>query len=204
MTFVTRAALTALIAGVVLVAPAVFYRDVYTHGKRLRVVAPGRLYRSGQMTAEGFTEAVARLHVRTVVNVQDDYPDPDVSRSFWDWRTVKERELCERLGMRYVVIAPDLVPRRLVPEQRPAAIDQFLALMDNEPNYPVLIHCRAGLHRTGVLVAVHRMEYEGWSPAEAFRELKANGFGPWACSSSNEYVRQYVLAYRRRGDRPTR
>jgi protein tyrosine/serine phosphatase len=204
MTFVTRAALTALIAGVVLVAPAVFYRDVYTHGKRLRVVAPGRLYRSGQMTAEGFTEAVARLHVRTVVNVQDDVPDPDIDLHYWTTRTVPESELCRRLGVRYVNIKPDLLSRSSVPPGHPAAVDEWLGLLDDEANYPVLIHCRAGLHRTGVLVAVYRMEYEGWSPAEAFRELKANGFGPWACSSSNEYVRQYVLAYRRRGDRPTR
>jgi len=53
-----------------------------------------------------------------------------------------------------------------------------------------------------VLVAVYRMEYEGWAPAEAFRELKAHGFGAWVCTSANDYVTQYVLTYqpgRRRG-----
>ena len=178
------------------VAPVVCFRASYAHAKRLREVVPGRFYRSGQLTAEGLAEVKERFGIKTVLNVQDDYPDPDVARSFWDWRTVKEHELCERLGMRYVVIAPDLVPRHLVPEHRPAAIDQFLALMDDEANYPVLIHCRAGLHRTGVLTAVYRMEYQGWSPAAAFRELKAHGFGPFACTAANDYVKQYVLTYR--------
>jgi protein-tyrosine phosphatase len=91
-----------------------------------------------------------------------------------------------------------------VPQRHPEAIDEWLAVLDDERNYPVLIHCRAGLHRTGVLVAVYRMEYEGWSPAEAFRELKAHGFGPWVCTSANDYVKQYVLTYRPRGDRVTR
>jgi protein-tyrosine phosphatase len=192
----SRWALIGALVVIVGVAPVVCFRASYAHAKRLREIVPGRFYRSGQMTAEGLADVHERFGIKTVLNVQDDYPDPDVSRSFWDWRTVKERELCERLGMRYVVIAPDLVPRRLVPEQRPAAIDQFLALMDNEPNYPVLIHCRAGLHRTGVLSAVYRMEYQGWSPAAAFRELKAHGFGPFACTAANDYVQQYVLTYR--------
>ena len=184
------------------VGPLVCFRASYAHAKRLREIVPGRFYRSGQLTAEGLAEVKERFGIRTVLNVQDDYPDPDVARSFWDWRTVKEHELCERLGMRYVTIAPDLVPRHLVGERRPAAIDQFLALMDDEANYPVLIHCRAGLHRTGVLSAVYRMEYQGWSPAAAFRELKAHGFGPFACTAANDYVQQYVLTYRRGVRRP--
>jgi protein tyrosine/serine phosphatase len=73
--------------------------------------------------------------------------------------------------------------------------------MDDPTNHPVLIHCRAGLHRTGVLTAVYRMEYEGWSTREAFNELKSNGFGDSACTSANEYVSQYVLAYRPRSSR---
>ena len=61
----------------------------------------------------------------------------------------------------------------------------------------MLIHCKAGLHRTGILTAVYRMEYEGWTPAQAYRELKAHGFGDWACTSANDYVNEYVLQYRR-------
>ncbi len=197
-----RWALIGALVVIVGVAPVVCFRASYAHAKRLREVDPGRFYRCGQLTAEGFAEVRARFHIKTVVNVQDDYPDPDVARSFWDWRTVKEHEVCERLGMRYVTVAPDLVPLQLVGEKRPAAIEQFLALMDDESNYPVLIHCRAGLHRTGVLSAVYRMEYQGWSPAAAYRELKAHGFGPFACTSANDYVKQYVLTYRPGRRRP--
>ena len=70
--------------------------------------------------------------------------------------------------------------------------------MDDPANYPVLIHCKAGLHRTGILVAVYRMEYEGWTPQAAIRELKDNGFGEFVCSSANNYVQEYILTYRPR------
>jgi tyrosine-protein phosphatase SIW14 len=69
--------------------------------------------------------------------------------------------------------------------------------MDDPTNYPVLIHCRAGLHRTGVLAAVYRMEYDGIGSEEAIQELKAHGFGEWPCTSANDYIKQYILTYRR-------
>jgi hypothetical protein len=68
--------------------------------------------------------------------------------------------------------------------------------MDDPANYPVLLHCRAGLHRTGVMVEVYRQEYEGCSPREAIGDLKENGFGEWPCSAANDYIAQYILNYR--------
>jgi len=184
------------LAALLVVVPFVHFRAVYAHGKRLREVTPGKVYRSGQMTAEGFTEAVARYQIRTILNLQDEYPDPDIQKSFWSDETVKETALCRQLGVRYLYLPPDLISRRLVPAQRPEAIERLLAVLDDPASYPVLLHCKAGLHRTGVMVAVYRMEYEGWSPQQAIRELKDNGFGEWPCTSANDYITQYILTYR--------
>jgi protein tyrosine phosphatase (PTP) superfamily phosphohydrolase (DUF442 family) len=138
---------------------------------------------------------VERWHFRTVVNLQEDYPDPDVALGYFTLGTVKESDLCRKLGVDFRFIPPDTLPRALVPPRHPLAIDRFLEIMDNPASYPVLIHCRAGLHRTGCMAAVYRMEYQGWSADEAIRELKKNGFGEWPCSSANDYIAQYILAY---------
>jgi protein-tyrosine phosphatase len=79
---------------------------------------------------------------------------------------------------------------------RPVLVDQFLKVMDDETNYPVLLHCKAGLHRTGLMTAVYRMEYEGRSRGEALEELKANGFGEFKATDANEYVKAYIFDYR--------
>ena len=193
----TTLALSAVVVLIVVVWPFIEYRNVYAFNKRLREVAPGRVYRGGEMTADGIADTVARFKIHTVLNLQDDYPDPDICQTFWDWRTVKESELCKQLGVRYVLIKPDLIQRRRVPAERPGAVDEFLKLMDDRDVYPVLIHCKAGLHRTGVITAVYRMEYQDWTPEEAYSELRAHGFGDWVCTSANDYVNQYVLQYRR-------
>src|SRR5689334_6655113 len=150
------------IVALVAVVPLVHYRYVYARGKRLREVDPGRVYRSGQLNADGFREARDLYGLRTVICLRDDDPDPDVELGFLPGSgTVKESELCRRLGLRFVFIAPDLVSRREVHARRPEAIERFLEVMDDPESYPVLIHCNAGLNRTGVLVAVYRMEYQG-------------------------------------------
>lgn len=183
------------IVAVLTVAPFLYYRYAYTHSKRLREVVPGVLYRAGTLTIAGFEEALADLNIRTVVNLQCDCPDP-VLTDFLGLTHEKQQDICERMKVNYVWIAPDLISRRKVGPERPTAIDKFLEVMDDPKSYPVLIHCRAGLHRTGVMTAVYRMEYQGWSNHRALREVKNNGFGDSACTSANDYIVQYVLAYR--------
>ena len=51
--------------------PFVHHRSVYVHSKRLRVVTPGKLYRSGESTAAGFRDAVRQFQLRTIINLQE-------------------------------------------------------------------------------------------------------------------------------------
>ena len=98
--------------------------------------------------------------------------------------------------MRYLCGWPPIWFRRgVAAQERPETIDAFLKLMDDPANRPVLIHCRAGLHRTGCLVAVYRMEYDGWTRGAVLREMVENGFGRFAATSANDYITQYVLGY---------
>lgn len=178
--------------------PTVFFRSTYAYEKRLREVEAGRFYRSGQLTVAGFTDVIHRFGLHTIINVQEDVPDPELPQTYFDRHTTHESELCRRLGVRYVMLAPDIVPRREASRRRPRVIDEFLALMDDSKTYPALIHCKAGLHRTGCLTAVYRMEYLGWTPYEAIRDLRANGFGCLVSTSANDYILDYILTYQPR------
>ena len=174
------------------VPPYVYYRWQYTHGKRLRVVEPGVFYRSGQLTPASLDEAIAKYKIRTVINFQDEAPDPEIAPG------LSESEFCRRRGVRYIFIQPDLLDRSAIPASRPKSIDTFLAVMDDPDNHPVLVHCRAGVHRTGLFAALYRMEYQGWSLPAAIHELKVNGFGDSKCTACNDYIMQYLLIYQPR------
>jgi hypothetical protein len=192
--------LGSLIGAVTLAIPGAYYRNAYAHAKRLRVVTPGRFYRSGQMTADGFREAVRRFDLKTVINLQEEeeFKDPFMPVAWLGKPSILESELCKSLGVKYVSIdGGKLVPPDAPPGSRPKAIDDFLRVLDDPSSYPVLIHCKAGLHRTGLMTAIYRMEYENWSTAAAVREMRANGFGDFSCTTDNVYLVQFVRDYRK-------
>lgn len=42
---------------------------------------------------------------------------------------------------------------------------------------PVLIHCKHGQNRTGMIAAMYRIVYQGWSRQQAIDEMREGGFG---------------------------
>lgn len=191
-----RVLLGLLLAAGVVAIPAAHYRAGYAHAKRLRVVADGKVYRSGQLTAEGFREAVRRFGIKTIVNLQEEARDPLIPERWQAKPSVRESDVCKELGVRYVALDGGVLdhPDR-APGGRPKVINDFLALLDEPGAYPLLFHCKAGLHRTGLIAAVYRMECEGRSKAAAVRELRANGFGNFAATDGNVYLKRFVLDF---------
>ncbi len=187
-----------LVSSVVLLAlgpPAALYRYEYVHAKRFREVTPGRFYRSGQMTVTGFCDVIERYKIKTIINLQHEEPDPLLADHWLGAGKIPESELCKQLGVRYVLITPDILPPGNRLDSIPPAVEDFLKVLDDESNYPILLHCKAGLHRTGRLTAIYRMEYQGWTPGEALREARANGYGFLMASEGDVYVIQFIQNY---------
>jgi tyrosine-protein phosphatase SIW14 len=193
-------ALAVVVAGVVVGPPFLLYRAQYATTKRFREVTPGRFYRSGQMNASGFTDSIERFKIKTVINLQHENPDPALSETWLGKPVIHEKALCEKLNVRYLLLTPDILPTPNDLTKTPPAVEEFLKVLDDESAYPILIHCKAGLHRTGRLTAIFRMEKEGWDRGEALRELRANGYGFNAASENDDFVIQFVQNYRPRHD----
>ncbi|WGS44397.1 dual specificity protein phosphatase family protein [Burkholderia sp. JSH-S8] len=51
------------------------------------------------------------------------------------------------------------------------------ALRDVDRDGPVLIHCQHGADRTGLVSALYRMVYQGWTREQALDELQHGGYG---------------------------
>lgn len=181
------------IALIMVLLPLLRYRWVYVETKRLRVVEPGKFYRSGLLTAKGLEQAIKQYGIKTVINLMDEDPDPTLRQAYFNGARVPERDVCERSGAKYMFLYVDLTSRFRVGLEQPKTIEQFLQVVHDPANLPVLLHCRAGLHRTGELTAVYRIEVDKWSPTRAWAELKDNGFGEFNCYTDNDYILQYVL-----------
>lgn len=77
------------------------------------------------------------------------------------------RRLAEDAGLQYINIG--LNDRRPPTESES---NHFLQVVNDENNWPVYVHCAGGRHRTGVLLAIYRMEVDGWDARRAYEEMK--------------------------------
>jgi tyrosine-protein phosphatase SIW14 len=158
--------------GAVLIGLPVAYASYQKANHRnVRTVTPGVLYRSGQLSQTGLTRMIHDYGIRTVVSLRDTYvvgiDPPDAG----------EAVECAKLDIKHVRITPrSWWPECDGPPPAEQGITSFLKVMDDSANYPVLLHCFAGTHRTGAMVAIYRMEYERWTNSEALAELRGAGY----------------------------
>ena len=149
-----------------IVSPIVFAVHQEAKTRNFRVVRPGVLYRSGQMTQEGLLRIVNDYHIKTVINLRDGRTEKDQA----------EQTFCESEDINFVRIFPGRWgdDGGSVPVE--AGVRRFREIMSDPRNHPVLVHCYAGIHRAGSYCAIYRMEFEHWSNAQAIAEMKACGY----------------------------
>lgn len=170
MTRIIRFLLGLFIVALVIGGPVAYSNYSQTQMRKFHVVRDDVLYRSGQMTLTGLKRVVHDRGIKTVVTLRDasdpKNPPPDL----------EEEQYCRAEGIKYCRISPRnwWAPDGSVPAEK--GVKKFRDIMDHPKNYPVLVHCFAGVHRTGAYVAVYRMEFEHWSNEQALSELHSCGY----------------------------
>ena len=112
-----------------------------------------RFYRGAQ-PEPGDYQSLKDLGINTVIDLRNDPTD-------------YEKGAVEALGMKYVNIpmsgwkSPDMDD-----------VNHFLALLEKEDTGKVYVHCKAGIHRTGVVGAAYRYTKYGWNYDQAYKEMK--------------------------------
>ena len=106
---------------------------------------------------------LAEMGVKTIVNIDN---DEDAIKF--------EAKVAKRLGMEMISI-----PLSGFWEPKDADVNRILSLMDNERLYPLFLHCKHGKDRTGLLSALYRVEYQKWSPTDAYDEMLNMGYNEW-------------------------
>jgi protein tyrosine/serine phosphatase len=120
------------------------------------VVSPGLIYRSAQLDAAGLTQVVQQHGIKSILNLRG------ADGSAW---YKAETNRSQQLGVRHYDFALE-AGRELKNEE----MDQILAMIDSAPK-PMLIHCKSGADRTGLVGALYLYSLEGKSSALAGREL---------------------------------
>ncbi|MFZ2655380.1 MAG: tyrosine-protein phosphatase [Victivallales bacterium] len=115
----------------------------------------GSLYRSAQPADEGMGN-LGKIGIKTVINLRAFHSDKD---------EIKGTDLLnERLNVKTWHIEDEDVVK-------------FLRIVRRKENGPFLVHCQHGADRTGVMSCMFRIVEEGWSKADAIKEMTEGGYG---------------------------
>ena len=177
----------ALVAVLIVGVPVAYRSYTSTKYRIFRVVEPGVLYRSGQMSASGLASTVEQYGIKTVISLRelrdDGKPFPDSD----------EVTFCHEHGVRHVILSP---AKWASVDGGPAPVESnvaaFLKILDDPSSRPVLVHCFAGIHRTGGYVSLYRLEYDGWAADDAIREMKSMGT---VRTTFDDEIPDYLRAY---------
>ena len=135
-----------------------------------------RLYRGGQPKKDG-VKKLADLGIKTIVNLRGESDETKV-----------EESEAKSLGMKFFNV-PMSSAGRPTEEQ----IKRIFEIIESTENAPVFIHCRRGSDRTGVVVAVFRIKYDGWNDSQALDEAKRYGMG-FIQFAKRDYIKDYFIA----------
>ncbi len=136
-------------------------------------VIPGKVFRGAQPTPEGY-EQLRKLGVKTIVNLRLRHDEAAAVTS---------------VGLEAVSVPLQADVRGSTPPTRDE-IARFLAVVLDPAKQPVYFHCAHGKDRTGTMCAILRMEVQGWTNADVFREMQFFGFNRvWA--DLEEFVKGY-------------
>ncbi|WP_162127784.1 dual specificity protein phosphatase family protein [Flavobacterium phycosphaerae] len=124
-------------------------------------ITEGKVYKSGVIPPDEIADYVKKYHIKSIVDLRfpgtgDDVNNPEIPAEL----TAEKEAVAKIPGVNYFNNGSDQVP-----EQK--NLDSFFKIMDNQDNYPVLIHCYHGIGRAQIYSAIYRIEYEGWSNEDA-------------------------------------
>jgi tyrosine-protein phosphatase SIW14 len=136
-----------------------------------------RLFRGAQPNAGGI-QKLKELGIRTIINLRDD-----------DENASAEASAARAAGLQYFN-----VPMSTFNRPADKTVAQVLSVISANENQPVFVHCRRGSDRTGTIIAIYRIEHDGWTSEKATSEAKRYGLGLWQLGMK-DYISDY---YRRR------
>ena len=132
-----------------------------------------RFFRGGRPKDEDYP-ALAALGVKTIIDLTDN------SKEY-------EQPAVEAAGLRYINIP-------MVDKSYPSMdqINAFLKVVDDPETGKFYVHCAGGRHRTGVMGAVYRFNYDKWNLDQVLAEMEQydfnSGFGH---GKQKDFVKDY-------------
>ena len=149
-----------LLFGVILLGVSKYVYEVHFN-YNFKEISENKVYKSGVIPPEKIADYINDHQINSVIDLRFPHTKDKINNPEIPEELTAEKEAVEKLdGVTYFNLGTDQVPTQ-------ATVDEFLQIMDDSSNYPVLLHCYHGVGRAQMFSAIYRIEYEGWSNQDA-------------------------------------
>jgi len=168
----TRRRLLLIVLPVLVLVPvgAVFYD--FEVQRNFAEVVPGKIYRSGQPGEAQLERWVRTYGLKSILDLRHSVPE-------------YQRAITDAYGVRLHQVS--FSARRGLSEEQWLEMREILT---SEENLPILVHCRGGSDRTGLVTALYRVEVQGWPLEEALRGMRRRYHFPARYPRLHEQLRE--------------
>lgn len=134
----------------------------YQRYRRFAEVEAGQLYRSGELKEPILRDVIQTHKLKTILTLQvDDGSDPEQQA---------ERQVAGETGVQLLRVE---MPGNGCGSFE--ALDRAADFMADPANRPILVHCAAGVQRTGAAYTAYRVKHCGWTLQQALDENRRLG-----------------------------
>jgi len=142
---------------IILIAVAAIFLVRHFHIKNFHIIEPEVLYTSGQPRRMDYTRILYKYHIATIVNVRSASEHREKN-----WHN-EEITWVRNNGVNYIELP--IEKANYFPNKETQ--DQFLAIMADKNNLPVLLHGSGGEKRVPMLTAVWLIKAGGYTVEKA-------------------------------------
>jgi len=114
-------------------------------------------YRSAQPSRDGFAALATSPGIKTDINLRAFHRDDKLVR-----------------GLDITLVSVPIHTWHIETED---VVTALRAIRQGQKRGPVLLHCQHGADRTGLVTALYRILYQGWTKEDALAEMKDGEFG---------------------------
>lgn len=184
--FQGRRALILLLVGLGVVTSATFAYRQHKRYKHLAVHDEGMVYRSAWLNGDVFAEVIEEYQLRTIVNLCN--PGEMGMDRCHDQRAAVAGAGAKLIEMSMPVTVDVADP----------SLKEFVQVLSNPDNYPMLVHCQHGVTRTAKLLVMYDVLYRGMTSEQSLAAMPLFGRKQYPVSVrafAKEFEREHRRLY---------
>ncbi len=145
-----------LLIVIIALVPGAHIANILIHGN-FQPITEGEAYRSGQINKGNLEQYLKEYRIKSVLNLRGE-------NSGADWYE-DEVAVCSRLSVRHYDLAMDSTGK-----PAPDLVGKLLAIFREAPR-PILVHCKSGSDRSGLVAALWKVVVDGEPKSIAKKQL---------------------------------